>query len=434
MWRERQKLRRKLFKVLFEPLYFKTDETTRNSCVIFAVVSFIYLLSQAPLIIEVSFLDKHKQVAGLLFFSASLHFSVYILARTGWLRTSNIIFSTALIGGVYSATKSDQRIEVLLCCMPYLLLPLLIFACLSSWKITFGYSIASALAIYDVSRVLQKEIGIAICFGVILFCTIATVITFLKKHFRNRLESQRIMSIYHSRLASLGEMGGGIAHEINNPLTIIQGYAAQLTSMVHRKGLTDDKVVHAAEKIIETSERIAKTVHKLRSFSRDGEKEPFREEEIKVIVESALDFCRARFRNHNIKIISPEIPQYLVVNCRPVQLIQSIFNLLNNAFDAVSKLSERWVQIDVKDLEHQIEIHITDSGKGIPDSVANKMYDPFFTTKDVGQASGLGLSITNSLVATHGGKIHLNRESRNTCFVITLPKSKDKTDEIKSAA
>ncbi len=422
MWQELQKFKNKLFKVFFEPLYFKSDEFTRNLCVIFSIVSLTFVLSQLPMLIQISFFDKHKHLASLLLVTTSLHFAVYILTRTGWLRTGSVIFATTLIGGIYSAIKTDPRVEVLLCCMPYLLLSILVLAHLSPWRITLFYSIVCAFAINDISRLLPKEVNEAVTFATILFCALATTIAILKKHFHAKLETQRIMSIYHSRLASLSEMGGGIAHEINNPLTIIQGYAAQLTSMIHRKQLPDDKVVYAAEKIIETSERIAKIVYKLRSYSRDGEKEPFRTEEVKVIVESALDFCRARFRNHNIKINFAEIPAHLLVNCRPVQLIQSIFNLLNNSFDAVSKLSEKWIQIDVKELEDQIEIHVTDSGKGIPDSVANKMYDPFFTTKDIGQASGLGLSITNSLLAMHGGKIHLDTTTKNTCFVITLPK------------
>lgn len=228
-------------------------------------------------------------------------------------------------------------------------------------------------------------------------------------------------------------MSGGIAHEINNPLTIIQGYASQLTSLVQRKQLTDGKVIHAAEKIIETSERISKIIYKLRSFARDGEGEPFRDHSVAAIVESALDFCRARFRNHNIKISAGNIPEDLVIYCRPVQLVQTLFNLLNNSFDAVQSLKEKWVQIDVKDLGDRIEIMVTDSGQGISADVAAKIFDPFFTTKDIGQASGLGLSISNSLVTSHSGKLYLCDKTKNTCFIISLPKSQGGVASAKAA-
>ncbi|OQW48919.1 MAG: hypothetical protein A4S09_13205 [Proteobacteria bacterium SG_bin7] len=424
----------KIFKVLFEPLYFKSDEKTRNLNITFTIVSFICLLSQIPFLIKISFTDKYKNLTGLYLITTSLYIVVYVLSRTGWLRLANSLLVTTLIVGVYSATKADPRIEILIACIPYLILPVLVLGHLSTWKATLAYSVVCLFVINNISHGLQNELRNGMAFGTILFCTLGITITFLKKYFRTKGENQRIMSIYHSRLASLSEMGAGIAHEINNPLTIIQGYASQMTSMIQRKQLSDDKVVHAAGKIIETSERIAKVVHKLRSFARDGENEAFRHEQVKVIVTSALEFHRARFRNHNIKVNFSEISPELFVNCRPVQLIQGIFNLLNNSFEAVSKLNEKWVQIDVYGVEDQIEIHVTDSGKGIDEDIAKKMYDPFFTTKDVGQASGLGLSITNSLVAAHGGKIYLNTKAKNTCFVITIPKSNPIEVKTKSAA
>lgn len=422
MWKEFRKLGSKLIKVFFAPIYFKGDESTRNSCVSFSIISFIYLIFQIPLLYQVSFHQSFKHLTGLYLITTALHFSVYVLSRTGWIQTGSLIFALTLFMGVYTAVGVDPRIEVLLSSIPYLFISILVLSRLSTWKITLVSSVACAFVIINISYILQADIRAGFIYGALLFCTLATVTAYLKNYFRTRLEAQRIMSIYHSRLASLSEMGGGIAHEINNPLTIIQGYASQLTSMIQRKQLTNEKVIHAAEKIIETSERISKTVYKLRSFARDGENEPFREEQLKVIVESALDFCRARFRNHNIKIMADEINPDLVVNCRPVQLIQSIFNLLNNSFDAVQKLNDKWVQINVKEVGANIEIHVMDPGQGIPAEIASKMYDPFFTTKDVGQASGLGLSITSSLVNTHGGKIYLKPNSPNTCFVISLPK------------
>jgi signal transduction histidine kinase len=110
------------------------------------------------------------------------------------------------------------------------------------------------------------------------------------------------------------------------------------------------------------------------------------------------------------------------LECRPTQITQVLLNLLNNARDAAEESEERWVQLDVTELADWIRISVTDSGKGIPVEIREKIMSPFFTTKAVGKGTGLGLSITKSIVDSHRGTLILDEESVQTRFVIELPK------------
>ena len=105
-----------------------------------------------------------------------------------------------------------------------------------------------------------------------------------------------------------------------------------------------------------------------------------------------------------------------------MQLGQVLLNLLSNAHDAVQALSEKWVKVAVEDRGPDLLISVTDSGPGIPTEVADRLMEPFYTTKEVGKGTGLGLSISKGIIDAHQGKIELDRHSPNTRFNITLPK------------
>jgi signal transduction histidine kinase len=112
------------------------------------------------------------------------------------------------------------------------------------------------------------------------------------------------------------------------------------------------------------------------------------------------------------------------LDCREVQLSQVILNLLNNAFDAISELPNKWVHLESRMNEGIIEIRVIDSGSGIPEELREKILQPFFTTKEVGQGTGLGLSISKGIIESHGGTLSIDIKSQNTCFVIQIPQAK----------
>jgi C4-dicarboxylate-specific signal transduction histidine kinase len=242
----------------------------------------------------------------------------------------------------------------------------------------------------------------------------------------NNLESQVIERSNQlsesSRLASLGEMAGGVAHEINNPLAIISGKARKLRKLLAARNLVGiENEIKELNSIDATIERISKIIRGLRTFSRDGSQDNFENIKIKSLIDDTLEMCKARFTNHSIEIRIKEFDPELSIDCRSVQLGQVILNLLSNAYDALADKEEKWVEIAVSTQADKITIQITDSGPGIPEAIRAKLMQPFFTTKPVGKGTGLGLSISKGIIDAHGGKFEIDEKCPNTRFIIELP-------------
>jgi C4-dicarboxylate-specific signal transduction histidine kinase len=157
-------------------------------------------------------------------------------------------------------------------------------------------------------------------------------------------------------------------------------------------------------------------------MSRDGSADQAEKTLVKNIIDETIEMSRSKFRNSMVEIRVSDYNQNLEIFCRPVQIGQVIINLLANAVDAVEELPEKWVELSVLDSPTETQIRITDSGKGIPLEVQEKLMQPFFTTKPVGKGTGLGLNISRKILENHGGQFYLDNNSPNTCFVLSLPK------------
>jgi len=226
-----------------------------------------------------------------------------------------------------------------------------------------------------------------------------------------------------ARLSSLGMMAGGIAHEINNPLTVIHASASDLLDLVQEaEQVPREDILRNCKRIRETANRIARIVKSLRRIAREGSQDDFSTTQVGKIVEETLEMCRERFRSRSVKLIIPEIDPTLKVVCREVQIAQVLLNLLQNAFDAVAdEPGERWVRLDVAVRENALLFSVTDSGPGVPAELKTRIMEPFFTTKEVGKGTGLGLSLSTTIAEEHGGKLELTDEGGHTCFCLTLP-------------
>ena len=241
---------------------------------------------------------------------------------------------------------------------------------------------------------------------------------------KQKLEEERKRSelkLFHSaKMASLGEMAAGLAHEINNPLAIIQAKSNLLMQMIESKKFDQDKLKEGLEKIVHTTTRISKIISGLRLFSRDSSKDPMSHFLVSKVVEETIELCNERFKNYDIKVkINGErnVPMF----GRATQLSQVLLNLLNNAFDAVVNLKERWIEISYFIEDNHVKIEVVDSGLGIPAEISEKMLQPFFTTKEVGKGTGLGLSISKGIIEDHSGKFYYKQKANHTCFGIELP-------------
>jgi len=246
-------------------------------------------------------------------------------------------------------------------------------------------------------------------------------ITELRRHEKTILEQQQAL-ISSAKLSSLGEMAGAIGHEINNPLTLIIGYVEDLRRKMNRKPMDKMKINLTLEKLEKTTWRIAKIVKGLKSFAREGDADPFQEVSAKSILEDTLELCSQRFKHHDVDLIVCEFPLPITFDCQKTQFEQVVLNILNNAFDAVVDLSEKWVKINVSCDPNTVWLTITDSGPGISKEIVDKIHQPFFTTKIVGKGTGLGLSISKGIIEQHGGHLCVDQSSPNTKFVIELPR------------
>lgn len=246
-----------------------------------------------------------------------------------------------------------------------------------------------------------------------------------KKMNEKIIEEQRIKIAYAEKMAAMGEMAAGVAHEINNPLTIISGYATRLHLLAEMQKLDPTQLKNIAFSIKATIERIAKIVKGLRAFAQDGENDSFVVIPFKNIVTESLDFCSARFYNKKVDLRVDDIDPNLMLECRPVQISQVILNLINNSFDAVHGIENSFIELKVKDFAHHLEFRVTDSGQGIPKEIREKIMQPFFTTKESEKGAGLGLSISCGIAQSHSGKLYVDAEATNTSFVLELPKSQN---------
>ncbi len=236
-----------------------------------------------------------------------------------------------------------------------------------------------------------------------------------------------------SRMSSLGEMASGIAHEINNPLSIILGKSFLLQTLADSENYDATKVKLFSQQIADTVHRISRIIKGLRSFARETTGEPFEKYAINDVVNETLDFCRERFNSHHIDLFTPpQIDPNLYFFGRSEQIAQVLLNLLNNAFDATINYKTKWVRIDLETTQKKIRIKISNSGELIKPADGAKIFDPFYTTKQVGKGTGLGLSISKGIIETHRGALTIDFTASHTTFVVELDLASN--DQLSKAA
>ncbi|MCX6119524.1 MAG: PAS domain-containing protein [Proteobacteria bacterium] len=229
---------------------------------------------------------------------------------------------------------------------------------------------------------------------------------------------ERAKSIQSAKLASLGEMSAGIAHEINNPLTIISGMTLLLPKSVHDPIQLEKKINAISKACL----RIAKIVNGLRKFSRSSEAHAKEMTSLCEIIEDALVMVGSKAKN---KVVAVEVDcvKDLMIYCNSLEIEQVIINLLSNGIDAVNAMESKWVHVKAfRDPSDRVAIQVIDSGRGISDDLKSKLFQPFFTTKGVGEGTGLGLSISKGILDEHGATLEVKLEEGHTCFEIVFPK------------
>jgi len=222
--------------------------------------------------------------------------------------------------------------------------------------------------------------------------------------------------LHSEKLAAVGQLISGVAHELNNPLTAILGYSQLLTS----SGQMGQQGIEYADKLYKQAQRTHRIVQNLLSFARQH-----KPERVPVQINQALEETLALrdydLRMHNIRVHLDLAENLPVTSADPHQLQQVFLNMVNNAVDAILEHStegDLWVRTALDD--DRLCVEFTDSGPGVKD--ASRVFDPFYTTKPVGKGTGLGLSICYGIITEHGGTIQVrNVPARGASFIIQLP-------------
>lgn len=253
----------------------------------------------------------------------------------------------------------------------------------------------------------------------LLMCTAG--FSSLNHHFEVKLRESESQILQGNKLASLGEMSGGIAHEINNPLSIIIGRAELLKSKLDQNKLTDEFLNNNLMSILQTARRIAKVVYGLKKFARVSENEPKTEHKLIDIVNDTLLLTQEKLKSLGIDVQLIEL-EGVTVYCNSLQISQVLYNLICNSAEHSEKLEEKWIKIQARQSRKSVEILVVDSGLGIPKKIAARIMEPFFTTKGVGKGTGMGLSISHGIIQSEGGELVYDASEPNTTFVIRLPR------------
>lgn len=227
------------------------------------------------------------------------------------------------------------------------------------------------------------------------------------------------------RLAALSDMASGVAHEINNPLSVIRASLGYLQIALRSEASgsgRNEKTEELFIKLFKSVDRVASIVRGLTAFSRQKDGEPAEIESIHKIIENTLDLCEAKFSIKSVKILI-DVPSQIRVSCRPNQISQIFFNLLSNGFEAVNRneVKEKVISIHGIAKDGFVYISFTDTGVGISVQDREKLFRPFFTTREVGMGIGLGLSVALGIAKEHGGDLIFDETKIQTTFTLKLP-------------
>ncbi len=228
---------------------------------------------------------------------------------------------------------------------------------------------------------------------------------------RRALETQILRS---QKLAAVGLLAAGIAHEINNPLSGVVGYSKLL---LEQRTLPEG-VRRKVEKIAQSGERCRKIVEGVLLFSRQregGQRAPI---DLGSLIDRVVGIGEYQWKMHNVRVMR-ERNDTAVVHADPDQLEQVALNLLSNAVDAMPRGGT--VRINLAREGDEVRLSVADEGHGIPPEVLPRIFDPFFSTKEIGKGTGLGLAISYGIVQDHGGDIVVESDGRGARFTVILP-------------
>ncbi len=239
-------------------------------------------------------------------------------------------------------------------------------------------------------------------------------------YYRDMTEERRLQRevIQQEKMAAIGMLAGGVAHEINNPL----GGILAFTQLMKRDVADNRALMNDLEEVEKAAIRCKQIVSDLLDFSRITQEHDRTLVDVNILLEKVFPFLQREMRSYNVELEFRGQPALPKVTAQPDRLQQVFINLMTNACHAMTKGGTLTVETKSIDKGRSVSIKVRDTGQGIPEEMRDKIFDPFFTTKEPGKGTGLGLSISYRIVKEHGGDIICeSSESGGTEFTVFLP-------------
>lgn len=232
----------------------------------------------------------------------------------------------------------------------------------------------------------------------------------------NNSKQNKDMQCSYNLLKFVGELVAGADHEINNLLMMVQGSAHILLSAdpsIEARNM-------AIDAITEKTLRIKEVMEELRSVLKDGNSDPIKDNYIKELTEKAIGLCRTRFKNHRI-FFSLNINEYSAVECKETQLVQALLAALTSAHDSIVPQKDKWIKVDLFDLDEEVVLDIQDSGSKFSPEDLEQAFSPFYSST-CGRL-GVSLALAKNIIESHGGKIEVFNKTDKPTIRISLPRS-----------
>ncbi len=269
---------------------------------------------------------------------------------------------------------------------------------------------------------------------------VASVLSAIIVRKKSDLESQRMKEVLteSEKLAAIGTLAAGIGHELNNPLQLVQGFANRIGNGLKKEGEVDrEKLLDYLSMVEENCLRMREIIKQIKAFSRKSDSDFTRLSINEVICKSFLFISEALkvgqvVLTSNLDLTNPEV----MGNANRLQ--QVFVNIITNSRDSIIESGRKWGEIlvltKVLTKEKQVEVSFADNGTGIKEADLESIFNPFFTTKEVGKGTGLGLSISHGIITDHNGIITCkSSHEQGAEFIIRLPLAEEKAtvDEVK---
>jgi signal transduction histidine kinase len=378
------------------------------------------ILCQVPVLLNFRGRLQFSRVAAVLLFTILCSINAIILGASSqavWLLSA----VTALIGAIFPP-RDWRTMAVLATLVGSIFITILVIDLPGIYPLT-----------NDATMLVKSLTGVmmVLVLGAVAFSSNHHATKVIEALEESQLRERQAASeaLASSRLATLGELTAGLAHEIVNPLTIIRGNAEIIQILESKKNTDQEKILDKAKTIISTVDRVTALTRGMLAFSRKVEPTASSSVSVHKVISESIDLFlqfigETGRRGLDIQLKVPD-------NCPPALghsgwIQQIMLNLLGNAHQSMvqdnnsNKVSMR-VEVSVK--KNLVAIDVIDTGPGVPDSLTDKIMDPFFTTKPVGSGTGLGLSVSRNLAREMAGDLCLQNRCDPTIFQLTLPLS-----------